>query len=67
MIRHDLCQPFVKIMFRVRLSSTLSNESGGFDNIKITARFDCQGRWLDNVQSGGDIFGFAGEGRESAV
>ena len=33
----------LKILFQVRVDTTdINNESGGFDNIKITAKFDCR-------------------------
>ena len=31
----------LKIMFQARLSASISNESAGWDNIKITAKFNC--------------------------
>ena len=45
----------LKLMFQVRLNeSDIDNESGGYDNIRFTARYDCQKRRLEKAGAGGN-------------
>ena len=46
----------IKIEFQARLNEDISNESAGYDNIRLTAKFDCRRRKL---RGNGDMDDFA--------